>query len=187
MDEPIPVRDPGMLARSVRYVSNNPSREHLTRDPLAWDFATHRDVMGAVADPWVTPEALARALEWPLRGFQERFHAYVSTDSSVDVRGTPPPRPATPGELAEIPFRNLIRAVASCTRTRPEDVTRPSLPRTLLVHLALALGWRHRRLLARVIQTTERTVNRIAATPLDPRVLQAALLCAGDPRLQVHE
>ncbi len=105
----------------------------------------------------------------------------------MDVRGTPPPRPATPVELAEIPIRNLIRAVASCTRTRPEDVTHPGLPRTLLVHLALALGWRDRRLLARAIRTTERTVNRIAATPLDGQVLQAALLCAGDTRLQVHE
>ena len=187
VDAPIPVRDPKMLARSVRYVSDNPCRENLTPDPLAWNFTTHRDLMGAVADPWVMPEDLARALEWPLQGFQARFHRYVSTDSSVDVRGTPPPRPATPVELAEIPIRNLIRAVAACTRTQPEAVTRPGLPRTLLVHLALVLGWRDPRLLARVIQTTERTVNRIAATPLDPRILRAALLCANDARLQVHE
>ena len=45
-------------------------------------------------------------------------------------------------------------------RTRPEDVIQPGLPGTLLESLAMALGWRDRRLLARVIQTTE----RIAAT-----------------------
>ena len=187
VDAPIPVRGPKMLARSVRYVSDNPCRENLTRDPLAWNFTTHRDVTGAIADPWVTPEDLARALEWSLQGFQARFHNYVSMDSSVDVRGTPLPRPATPCELAEIPFRNLIWAVASCTRTQPEAVTRPGLPRTLLVHLALVLGWRDPRLLTRVIRTTERSVRRIAAAPLDSNVLRAALLCAGDARLQVHE
>ena len=187
MDPPIPVRGPKMLARSVRYVSDNPCRENLTPDPLAWNFTTHRDVMGAIANPWVMPEDLARAMDWSLQEFQARFHAYVSGDPSVDVRGTPPPQPATPCDVAEIPLRNLIRAVASCTRTRPEAVTRPGLPRTLRVPLALVLGWRDHRLLARVIQTTERSVRRIAAAPLDSRVLRAALLCAGDARLQVHE
>ncbi len=183
-EEPIPVRDRKMLLRTVRYVADNPCRENLCKDPLDWNWSTYRDVMGAIVDPWITADQLAHALMWRRRGFRDRFHKYVSTDASVNVRGTPPPRPAHAGGPAQLFLADLIQAVAAATRTRPEDVTRPGLPRRLLVHLAFILGWRDRRLLAEVTRSSTRTVNHLAATPLDPQVLQAGLLCAGDARLR---
>ena len=64
--EPDEVREP-KLARTIRYVALNPCRAKLVGDPLEWMWNTHRDVMGAVAEPWVTGGRLSGRLgptEW---------------------------------------------------------------------------------------------------------------------------
>ena len=183
-EDPIPVRNRKMLARTVRYIADNPCRDHKCKDPLDWNWSSYRDVMGAIADPWITADGLAHALRWRRQGFRDRFHKYVSSDPSVDVRGTPPPRPARINAPGQVTLEDLVLAWAAATRTSPEDIAHRGLPRKLFVHLAIVLGWRDRRLLARVTRSSIRTVNRIAATPIDPDVLQAGLLCAGDARLR---
>lgn len=90
---PSPARIPDRkhLLRQVRYVHLNPCRDGLVDDPLRWPWSTHRGVMGAAMDPWVTPAMLAGALGRATRGFGGWLHHYVSSDPSVSVSGTPPP------------------------------------------------------------------------------------------------
>ena len=53
---------PGIvLARQVRYIALNPCRKRLRRCPLAWRWSTHRDVIGATVEPWVTDRRLPLA------------------------------------------------------------------------------------------------------------------------------
>lgn len=66
--------------RSVRYVHLNPCRAGLVSDPLAWPWSTHRDRLGLTVSPRV------RVSRDP-----EGFHAYVSSDPTVSVTGTPLP------------------------------------------------------------------------------------------------
>jgi REP element-mobilizing transposase RayT len=84
------------LRRQVRYVHLNPCRAHLVDDPLSWAYSTHRGLVGAELDPWVTPERLAPLLRLPVVGFEQDFNAYVSADPSVNPAGTPFPKPAPP-------------------------------------------------------------------------------------------
>ncbi len=117
--EPVPIVGLRKLRRQVRYVALNPCRAGLARDPVAWLWSTHRDVVGASVDPWVTPSRLARALGEREEGFGERHHGYVSSDPSVDVEGTPVPRPS-PVLAADL--SNLARAAALSTRGDPVGV-----------------------------------------------------------------
>lgn len=106
---PSPARIPDRkhLLRQVRYVHLNPCRDGLVDDPLRWPWSTHRGLLGAAMDPWVTPATLAGALGRATRGFGAWLHHYVSSDPSVSVSGTPPPaglkaalerRPEVPAE-----------------------------------------------------------------------------------------
>lgn len=91
---PEPIRSVATLARHVRYVALNPCRAGFASCPLAWPWSTHRDVVGACLDPWVTASRLALALQTTPIGFAARHHGYVSADPHVNVEGTPLPRPA---------------------------------------------------------------------------------------------
>lgn len=181
--EPTPVHDVKKLRRSLRYLALNPCRERLSTDPLAWPWSTHRDVMGAVCDPWVTAKRLTDVLGWPRGGFRDRYHAYVSSDPSVDVRGTPPPRPALVCDVPQFTLADVMRAVQSATRKPPEAVQRRGLARSLFLHLAVSQGWCDRKLLARATGASLRTVKRTLTRPLAPEVLRAGLLCLNDARL----
>lgn len=75
--------DPVKVARQSRYLHLNPSRAGLVKDPLEWEWSTHRDVLGATTDPWIDAPGLASALERPRDGFERWFHRYVSGDPSV--------------------------------------------------------------------------------------------------------
>ena len=80
LGEPRAVPDRLHLQRTVRYVHLNPCRWRIVGDPLCWPYSTHRDLLGAVVDPWTTQDRMARAIG--LRGahFPEWYHRYVSTD-----------------------------------------------------------------------------------------------------------
>ena len=81
-----PIADRKTLARVVRYVVLNAPRAGLVSDPLEWPWSTHRGVVGAEVNPWVSAHALARALAERLDGFSQRFHGYVSGQSERERR-----------------------------------------------------------------------------------------------------
>jgi hypothetical protein len=180
---PEPIRSRAALARHVRYVALNPCRANLVRCPLAWPWSTHRDVVGACADPWVTAERLARVLGVSRRSFEARHHAYVSADPHADVAGTPMPHAAKHVDVAALPLQFLIDAVAAATRSSPHAITRKGLPRALFVALAIDQGWRQPALLSRVARCSPRTIHRLAQG-IDADVLDAARLCAASSRLR---
>ncbi len=170
------------LRRELRYVALNPCRDDLVRCPLAWPWSTHRDLVGACVDPWVTADRLARVLEAPLPGFAARHHAYVSGDPHAAVEGTPFPIAAPPTNLPSIPLRTIAEAVASATRTRVGAIRERGLPRALFVGLALEQGWSSIAKLADVCGCCPRTIRNLTAS-LDTRLLGAPRLVLGDARL----
>jgi len=181
--DPAPIRERLVLARQVRYVALNPCRERLVTCPLAWLWSTHRDVVGASVDPWVTAERLAAALESSPRGFASRHHAYVSGDPHAHVGGTPLPIPAQASRVPTVPLRTIAEAVAAATR-QPVLAMRTRGPvRALFVALAIDQGWDLTRRLAEVCGCCRRTITNLARD-VDPAVLHAARLCLGDARLQ---
>ncbi len=76
------------IARTVRYIHLNPSRDALCNDPLEWEWSTHRDWVGAVARPGVDRARWARAMGRRLPAGIDWLHEYVASDPSV-----PRPKP----------------------------------------------------------------------------------------------
>lgn len=171
-------------SRQLRYLALNPSRARLVTDPLAWPWSTHRDLMGAVVDPWVTAERVAAVTRSSPCGFRERFHAYVSGDPSTAVAGTPPPRPARAGRICRAPLAEVLAAALACTRATPDTIGRAGAPRRVFLSLCKATGWRDVPLLAALCGASLRTVQRhmVTAPPPPPE----ALLCLGDERLRAY-
>ena len=170
------------LRRQVRYIHLNPCRDDLVDDPLRWLWSTHRDVMGATLDPWVEPARLGEELRWPSWGFQDEFHHYVSSDPSVDVRGTPPPTRFA-NEAGSIPdLDQVIGAVSAASRQTASDTLETPASRRLFLSLAQAVGWTDASLLAEIAGVTRRTVER-NNRPLDAPTLDTLLLNLGDDRL----
>jgi hypothetical protein len=176
-----PFVTPVKLGRQVRYIALNPSRAGYVKDPLAWLWSTHRDIVGAVSDPWITARRLAWALGRPIDGFRVAQHAYVSGDPSTHVAGTPPPYRAAPTALSLAPVGDVLAAALAATRSVPRAILGPTAARREFLALASAQGWRDAKLLARLCGASERTVYRhfANATPS-----AASLLCLGDERLR---
>ncbi|NUO50784.1 MAG: hypothetical protein HOV80_18180 [Polyangiaceae bacterium] len=180
-DAPSRFDDPIKIARNVRYVALNPVRAGLVSDPLSWLWSTHRDVVGATVDPWVTEERLAAALGWSHRHLAEDWHAYVTKDAGAPP--TPPPR-AFEADVGEAPLSWIATAASSATRSELRDISRRSRARTLFLALSRRAGWRSPSLVAARCNITERAVRKAWAHP-PPAGLDAALLCLGDSRLRV--
>ena len=87
----------------MRYTVLNPSRAGIVDDPLSWPWSTHRDVVGAIADPWVTAERLGAALGSRMASAQD-IHAYVSGDPSVAIAGTPFPFDDGFTDVSQVPL-----------------------------------------------------------------------------------
>lgn len=187
--EPVPrpviISDPKHLSRQVRYVALNPCRSRLVGDPLEWEWSTHRDVVGAIASPWVAPAALAAAIKArrvePAK-FIPAWHAYVSGDPTCDVSGTPPPRPAPPADVATEPLGRIAAAALAATRAPAAALRHRSAARRLFINLAWRQGWRQRDLLARACGVTPHAVGRLVAEGAGSH-LEAGALCLGDDRL----
>lgn len=111
-----PVEDATKLLRLVRYIGLNAPRGGLVPDPLAWVFSTHRDVVGAIADPWIDADRLAIAIARRGDGFGAWYHRYVSADPSVCTRGTEPPQPAEPTVMPSTPLARIADAVQAALR-----------------------------------------------------------------------
>jgi hypothetical protein len=178
--EPTLIASPQKLLRDLRYVALNPPRAGLVDDPLAWWFSTHRDVIGAIIDPWVDARRLAAALGRRTAGFASWYHRYVSADPSVRVDGTPMPRAALPTAITRVPLARIGRAVAAATRARPEAIRSKGVHRDLFVALAREQGWRSTSALASACACSTRAIQRSATRDVD---LDPARLCLGDHRL----
>ena len=179
--EPVPIADRLKLQRQVRYVHLNPCRAGHTDDPLRWCWSTHRDAVGAAADPWVTADRLAPALGRPRVGFEDWFHGYVSGDPSVAVEGTLPPEP--PLDDGPIPLAELVFAAAAALRIPASDARDSAAARRLVVALAPRHGWPAPAPVTAALGLAPDTLRQIRRRHPVPAGLAAAELCLGDPRL----
>lgn len=75
--------DRNHIARTIRYIHLNPVRAGLCNDPLEWEWSTHRDWIGAVAQPAVDRIRWSRMLEKSAGLCADWLHDYVSSDESV--------------------------------------------------------------------------------------------------------
>ena len=165
------------LWRQIRYVHLNPCRAELVKDPLEWPWSTHRGVVGAEVDPWVSARDLAAALGEQTHGFRERLHAYVSGDPSVQVAGTPFPTLAPARRIAAVPLDVVRRAALAAT-----PWSRGSERLRAIVVLAQHQGWFDANVVAEACGVTPQAVRHLrrGGEPTAP-----ALLCLGDARLQL--
>ncbi|MBL8743463.1 MAG: hypothetical protein JNK04_20275 [Myxococcales bacterium] len=184
--QPVPapdvITDPVKRLRLLRYVALNPVRAGLVTDALEWPWSTQRDVLGAIACPWVDAKRVAAAVSRDARGFGAWWHRYVSVDTAAGpyVPLAAPERP----RLARMPLDWIACAAASATRSRVEDIRRPSETRRLFLGLAVASGWDWSSRLAEACAMTPRGVLYNLRQP-DPVALQAGLRCLADPRLRI--
>lgn len=173
MPEPVA---PDKLLRVVRYIHLNAPRGHLG-DLLSYLYCTHRGVIGAEHDPWVSAARAARTLGRSECGFAESFHDYVSSDPSVSPHGSPFPRPAPPRDCAAVPLADVLAAAHAGTYWCP-----PRVERHAVVLLGVDQGWPIS-VLASVLGIHRDSARRLARRP-DAALLAAARLCLGDPRLR---
>jgi hypothetical protein len=182
-----PTRD--KVLRQIRYIHLNPCRPsrigtadvRLVADPLLWEWSTHRDLVGAVADPWVTPARLG-PLARPDAGW---WHGYVSSDPSVHVQGTPRPEPASACTVPTVPLDRILRAAAAATRSGSDGVRRRGACRNAFFDLAFDQGWTRSGQLAEIAGTTTEAV-RARKGRSDASLLAVSRLCLGDDRLLVR-
>jgi hypothetical protein len=170
---PSEIADDQHLRRTERYVYLNPCRKRLVDDPLAWPFSSYRDALGFVAFP--SRAAVADPYD---------LHAYVSADSTVDLRGTFLPQERTFD--GGIPFDRVRAAVSSLTRTSVDRIRGDAPARHLLIRASRALTGLSGAALAREIGVHHTTVLRTKAGS-DPAVRLVARV-AGDPRFSlIHD
>lgn len=178
---PEPVRDRKKLQRTVRYIALNPCRGGLADDPLDWTWSTYRDLVGATVDPWVTLPRLRSAVRGRVCSSLEAFHHYVSSDPSVDVAGSAPPRSAAPGAVPNCPIDSVLDAASCSMRITRRDLRRSIPGRRLVVALARRQGWHDATAIAELLGVTDRAVRRLAGR--EAHGVPAAALCLGDTRL----
>ncbi len=172
------------LARTIRYVALNPCRAGLVADPLEWMWSTYREVMGAVVDPWVDGSRLAERLGHRRWGSSDEWHRYVSSDFAVTAGGTSPPGGGPAGEAVGHALGDIARAVAACLRVSPACIGQRGPARRLFIGLARRQRWRDTALLASVVETTQRSVERHLLAEIPGDDLRAASLCLADERLR---
>lgn len=191
VDPPTPLTSPDKLQRSVRYAWLNPCRPwkyrgqsiELVDDPLQWWWSTLRDTIGAVADPWVPAERLARALGWSQTvDIARRFHAYATRDDHVAPEARTFPEPPAASVIPECSVPDALEAALQATRSPREALQRKSAARRIGVGLLYRQGWTFPRRLAPHFGVHSTSVSRIASTASSEET-QAAARCL-DPRLR---
>jgi hypothetical protein len=174
---PAEVVRPDRLVAVIRYVHLNPPRGGLVGDPLEWLLSTHRGVVGAELDPWVTADRLADVLGRRREHFEAWFHRIVTDDSSVRTGGTPLPQPAPARIVPAVPLEQIALAAHSAAHGCR------IIERRALVALARHQGWKDAALIARVAGITPDSVRRLARRP-EPELVRVGALCLNDARLR---
>jgi hypothetical protein len=137
--------------------------------------------MGAVVDPWVDPDRLARELCMTAMDLRGNWHAFVSGDPSVAIAGTPLPDPADPTAIPTRPLHEIQCAVGAALRIPASRLREHSLGARLFLALAREQGWTDNARLGAAIGISVRNARRVA--PISSSDLEAARLCLGDRRL----
>ena len=175
---PTAIHDFHHLKRQVRYVHLNPCRRELVRDPLAWEWSTHREAVGAAASDWLDVGTLMKAFKAPPRTFKEIFHQYVSADPSVDVAGTSLPKASDPEKLIA-PASALQAAILQAGR----GISGSRATRRQIVMLGNQMGARPA-VISKAAGLSPRSVRHILSRPMherDSAVLKAAVLLLSAP------
>jgi hypothetical protein len=179
--QPVPapgqVADRRHLLRNVRYIHLNPVRAGLVEDPLCWPWSTHRGLIGAEVDPWVTPARPARVVGFRGSGFVNWISSYTATDPDGPRRGWKAPRSAPANTTSTVPLQSIMQAATAAT---PQSAL--SIRRHALVLLAQAQGWGQTEAVARAAGVSRRRVRQLSRQA-DAELLAAASLCLGDSRL----
>ena len=180
---PPEVVPPKKVPRVARYTDLNASRAGLVLSPLEWMWSTLRDVVGAVAKPWIDVrrhrEAVGRRDSDPVRGWLQ----YVVADDTVRDR-TPLARSApTSPQVPAFGLEALARASVAAFRAAPSAVRSAGPVRRLFAALCFDQGVRDTEVIARRCGTTRRTIQRVLHLPPEPLALEAARLCLADGRL----
>lgn len=153
--------------RTVRYIHLNPCRARLAEDPLSWPLSTHLDAVGLAVPGARKPDRDVI-----------RFHAYVSGDPTVSLRGTDLPVAA----LHEPGLDELVDAISAACRVPSGAVlARRGATRSLFVASARALTSQttaaigdYATITARAVRnapsTTTPAISRIARLASDSRI-----------------
>ena len=195
------------LWRHLRYVALNPCRAQLVNDPLSWCWSTYRDLFGATINPWGNLDYLMR--EFDHRGvrpeggrldavsFIKDMHRYVSSDPSVDPRGSAIPQWTTlrfesPPTKKIFPNKTLFQirdAVAAAMRVHPNALLKRGHPmRRLFATIAWHRGWDGSEKVSKFMGLSQRQAQRYfleARAREIPHFVWAAVAHAlGDQRLR---
>jgi hypothetical protein len=180
---PASIPDRHHLKRQIRYIALNPCRSGLCSDPVEWVWSTYRDLIGSCAHPWTRRSQIIKALAENERGFDLRFHSYVSGDPSVAVQGTPFPLPAIATPHADRGILEILTACSAALRVQTSNAKRKGPLRPLFIHMARQSGWNKCGRLSELCGITPRAVQLILKQKA-PVGMKAAMLCLGDERLR---
>lgn len=165
------------LIAVIRYTHLNPPRAGLVGDPLEWLLSTHRGIVGAEIEPWVTANRLAEVLGRRRERFEAWFHRVVTDDSSVRTGGTPLPQAAPARTFPAVPLEEIALAARSAARGCRV------VERRMFVALARHQGWRDAVLIGRAAGIAPDSVRRLARRP-EPELLRVGALYLNDARLR---
>lgn len=168
--------------RLVRNLHLNPCRDGLTDDPLAWPWSTHRDLVGAIADPWGDIDQLARELQRPRADLRRSVHRFICGHPTVSAAAAAFPMPRAIHPTLTTPLSYIASAVASATRTTPDDIRRRGPTRDHFLALALRDGWAANQLALACNMKARAVRYRLAG--LAQRRAPAAELCLATERLR---
>lgn len=175
---------PKRMPRVARYVDLNSTRAGLVASPLQWAWTTLRDLVGAVADPWIDARRHKEALRSGHADSIARWLTYVAADDTVgDRKPLAPPVDPSPDAPA-FGLEALAQACAAACRVPPAELGSRADVRRLFVALCQDQGVRDTDVIARRCAVSRRTVQRALHDPPEARALQAARQCLADPRLR---
>lgn len=169
------------LKRQLRYVHLNPCRAQLAKDPLQWEWSTHRDVTGCVVDPWPDLQKLARLFEVPQSKLGDAIHRYVSGDPSVAVTGTPMIRSPRLGEPLSSDLSFILWA--SAVARREEVVNHRGKLRNLAIQTSHYL-----RMIPEPakLKLTQQSWQRLATAKVQPKTMDTVLKILADRRCHMN-
>lgn len=167
------------LKRQIRYVHLNPCRAGLVKDPLQWEWSTHRDVTGCVINPWPNLKILEKVFATSSSRLSEVLHQYVSQDPTVAVNGTPMVQQPKIGGVISTNYTTILWGAAVANRQIP--LLRRGKLRDLSVQTAHRL-----RLIPEPDQLgmSQQSWWRALARPADENSIQVVLKILSDPRLR---